>query len=77
MLRLMTLALVIAGVLSVGILVARNHLQTRIEAERAAVRAMGYPATLEELNERVGEPPRGAERGRSLLEAERLVCEAG
>ena len=56
---LMTLALVVVGVLGVTILALRAHLRSRIEAERDAIRALGYPASLDELAAVYGTPPPG------------------
>lgn len=64
-----TLALMVIGVLSITILAGRRHLRARIEAERDAIRAMGYPTTLDELVEVYGTPPpgpNGAEHFRRL-----------
>ena len=59
MVWLMTLALVVITVFGVIILAVRAHLRSRIEAERDAIRALGYPATLAELATVYGTPPPG------------------
>lgn len=59
MLRVMTVVLVVLGLMSAMLLAGRHFLLIRIDEERAAVRAMGYPVNLEELSALRGEPPIG------------------